>query len=392
MSLANEAHTRRAGMRGPRTVLHVAWAPFFSGAERAFLLLLKGLDPARYRPFVVSAVAGEFTEFLGEAGIPHAVVPLVHTDWRRVVPWLRGLSRMTGLARRHGVALVHANELPSFQTAGYAARILGVPAICHVRFPFSGPAARWMLKPGFRRAVFVSDALRRDVTAGEESFFGARCAVVHDGVELPVLPSPEERRRGRLVLGLSESGPLVLIAGQVSEVKGIWEFIEAAARLCGAGSPAHFVVLGDDLKTAGAVRRDAEARVRALGIGDRVSFLGFRKDAPSLIALFDVVTVPSHVEPLGNATLEAMAAARPVVGSNVGGIPEMIVDGETGLLVPARDSAALAAAIDTLVSDPVLSDRLGAAGRERAALHFSVPAHAARMQAIYDEVVTVGAA
>lgn len=369
------------------SVMHVAWAPFFSGAERAFLLLLKGLDPARYRPFVVSGTRGEFTHCLDEAGISNAVLPLVHSDWRHCVQWARSVGTLTRLALRERVSLVHSNELPSFQPAAYAARLARLPAICHVRFPFGGPAARWLLKPGFARAVFVSDALRREVVEGEEKFFGAKTDVVHDGVALPELPSLGDLASRRAALELPADVPLVLIAGQVSEVKGIWEFIEAARFLVSRGSHAHFVVLGDDLKGRGQLRREAEERVRALGIAHQFTFLGFRADAPGLIPLFDVVAVPSHVEPLGNATLEAMAAARPVVGANVGGIPEMVQDGVTGVLIPPRDAVALAEAIGGLLADRPRSESMGRAGRLRAASSFSVEAHAARVQAIYDEVL-----
>jgi glycosyltransferase involved in cell wall biosynthesis len=131
----------------------------------------------------------------------------------------------------------------------------------------------------------------------------------------------------------------------------------------------------------------AEQRVRDLGLFERFRFLGFRANAPRLIPAFDIVAVPSHVEPLGNATLEAMAAARPVVGSRVGGIPEMVVDRETGLLVAARDPVGLADAIGTLIHDAKLRERLGLAGRARAERAFSLEAHGQRLQRLYDQVL-----
>ena len=97
--------------------------------------------------------------------------------------------------------------------------------------------------------------------------------------------------------------------------------------------------------------------------------------------------MPSHIEPLGNATLEAMAAGRPVVGSRVGGIPEMVVDGETGVLVPPQDPPALAAALEPLIGSPDLRERLGRAARERAERAFSLAAHASRLQSLYDSVL-----
>jgi glycosyltransferase involved in cell wall biosynthesis len=284
------------------------------------------------------------------------------------------------------VRIVHANDVPSFQPAGYAARMLGLPAITHVRFPDSKAGYGWFLKPGFRRALFVSGALRDDAIREAPELFGERSEVAHDGVRLPELPDAGGRRRLRQELGLPSEGLVVAITGQVSEIKGIWEFIDAVGRLVAGGVDATFAVLGDDLKGKGETRRRAEQLVAECGLASRVRFLGFKPDAPRLIPAFDLVAVPSHVEPLGNATLEAMASAVPVVGSRVGGIPEMIVDGVTGLLVPSRDATALAGAIGSLLAEPARLRAMGQAGRERAAEAFSPQAHARQVQAVYDRL------
>src|SRR5262249_5198686 len=153
------------------------------------------------------------------------------------------------------------------------------------------------------------------------------------------------------------------------------------------GSTILLTVLGDDLRNQGALRREAEQAVNDRGLNETVRFLGFRANAQRLIPAFDIVAVPSHVEPLGNATLEAMASARPVVGSRVGGILEMVVDGVTGTLVPSRSPADLAAAIASLADDPGRALAYGRAGRQRVAETFSVDAHVTHAQRIYDEAL-----
>jgi glycosyltransferase involved in cell wall biosynthesis len=233
------------------------------------------------------------------------------------------------------------------------------------------------------KALFVSHALRRDVEAATPGLFDGRATVVHDGVVPMRVPDEAERAAGRARLLLPDDRPAIVIAGQVVAIKGIWDFIDAARMLIERGHRSTFVVLGDDLKDDGRTRREAEARVRSLGLDEHFRFLGFRPDAPALIPLFDVVAVPSHVEPLGNATLEAMAAGRPVVGARVGGIPEMVVEGETGLLVPPQAPAELADALGRLIIDPVLRARLGEAGARRARSTFSLAAHVARLEEIY---------
>jgi glycosyltransferase involved in cell wall biosynthesis len=371
----------------PRTVLVVSWAPFFSGAERALVILLEALDRRRYRPVVALGTRGQLEDELRARDIRVFHIPIAYSGVRNAPSWLASVGRFARLIRRERVTLVHANDVPSFQPAGYAARLLGVPAITHVRFPDSRAGFQWFLRPGFRQALFVSAALRDAAVQEAPALFADRNEVVHDGVRLPDVISEAARDRVRGELGLPLDRPVVAFTGQIAEIKGIWEFVDAAALLISRGSPATFAVLGDDLKGRGALRRQAEEAARARGLNGQIRFLGFRPDAPRLIPAFDVVAVPSHVEPLGNATLEAMAAGRPVVGSRVGGIPEMIVDGVTGSLVPARDPAALAGAIEHLVQRPDEARAFGNAARQRAADAFGMTRHARAVEAAYDRTL-----
>jgi glycosyltransferase involved in cell wall biosynthesis len=216
--------------------------------------------------------------------------------------------------------------------------------------------------------------------------FDGRSGVLHDCVELQKEWSAEETVRCRRDLGLPENRPLVALTGQIAEVKGIWDFVEAARILASQSPEPFFVVLGDDLRTQGRMRRAMEERVESLGLTSRFRFLGFLRDAPRLVQAFDIIAVPSHVEPLGNATLEAMAAGRVVVGTKVGGIPEMVVEDKTGLLVPPSDPISLAQALWRSIRDRELWSRMSAAARQRAETAFGAQAHAQRLQASYDRL------
>ena len=369
-----------------RRVLYVAWAPFFSGAERALLLTIRALDTTRYEPFVVAGTDGEFASQIRSLGVPCQYTSLRQLDRRRPIGGIVSVASVLAAAVRHRVSLIHSNDMPSFQPGGYAARILRIPALTHVRFPDKASGYRWFFRPGFSLALFVSRALMDDAVAEAPDVFRERSAVLHDCVEPQDPLPPDQIAAIRSELGLPSDRVLVAITGQVAEVKGIWDFVSAADLLVKRRSPAHFVVLGDDLKTNGMTRREMETRVAALGLSSRFTFLGFRRDAPRIVQGFDIIAVPSLIEPLGNATLEAMAAGRPVIGSRVGGIPEMIVDGETGLLVPPSNPAGLADGIERLVNDAPLRERMSRAARSRAGTAFGMRTHASALAEFYESV------
>lgn len=370
----------------PRRVLYLAWAPFFSGAERALLLTLRSLDPARYVPYVLAGTDGEFVAQVRSLGIPCDVAELRAFDARHPVASSLSIAAVLRAATRHRASLIHANEVPSFQPGGYAARALRLPSVTHVRFFDHGRGYRWFLRSRPSASLFVSQNLHGHAIAEAPAVFEGRSQVLYDAVEPQAEWSPAEHARVRAELGLPLDRPVVAIAGQIAEIKGIWDFVEAIAVLAARDEEPCFAVLGDDMRSGGAVRRAMEERVAALGLSGRVTFLGFRNDAPRIVQAFDIIVVPSHEEPLGNATLEAMAVGRPVVGTRVGGIPEMIVEGKTGLLVPRSDPTALADAIGTLVRDRRLRAQMSAAARERAHNTFGMAVHGHRLQTIYDRL------
>jgi len=371
-------------------ILYLAWAPFFSGAERALLLTIRSLDPSRYEPHVLAGTDGEFAAQVRAMGVPCEIAPLRPMDIRHPFASARSVATVIRAASRSRAAVIHSNEVPSFQPGGYAARLLRIPSVTHVRFFDRAAGYRWFLRSHFSRALFVSKDLLTSAMQEAPDLFDGRSDVLYDAVESRHVWSEADRATARIALGLPVDRTLVAITGQIAEVKGIWDFIDAASILSNRGTEPYFVVLGDDLKNGGATRRAMQERVASLGLNDRFTFLGFRTDAPEIVQAFDIVAVPSHVEPLGNATLEAMAAGRPVVGARVGGIPEMIVDGETGTLVPPRDPESLANALAAFVFDSRLRRRMSTAAQRRASEQFSLQAHGRRLQTHYDVLRSLG--
>jgi glycosyltransferase involved in cell wall biosynthesis len=367
-----------------------SWAPFYAGAEVAALRLAVGLRDAGQEVACAIGTDGELLARLRDEGIAAELILTRFTDkwgWRR---YRSSRRQFAGWLDRVRPDLVHSNDLPTHQMASDAARSLGLPRVCHHRWIFDGAAIDWFNKYGAERHVFVSRALMSDLCARSARLSAAPRDVVYDGLPLPPCPPESDRVSAKRALGLDPHKPLTLFAGQVIERKGVADALRAwhELRTKWAGA-ASLAIVGDDLNGNGTYRSAMEAL--ATELGSTVAFTGFQKNVAQWLTAADIVLVPSHAEPLGNATLEGMAHGRAVIGCDVGGIPEMIEDGRTGVLVPPKCPAKLAEAIDRLLADPAMRNHLGAAARRRCEELFDIRAHVAAIRRQYELLATTSA-
>ena len=335
---------------------------------------------------------GELREDLQAAGVEVLVRPLAVL--RRAAMSPGGLARtgaalardgggLARLARRRGVALVHTNT--SVTLGGSAAsRLAGIPHVWHVREIFSGFERFW---PAYRRLLLSADALPCVSRATCAQLGGdPRARVLHDG--LGVQPRRGRRDAARAALDLPADAFVCAVLGRISTWKGQDVLIRALADPALAPSGAVALVAGDPWQGEEARLEELRALAATLGVADRVRFAGFRSDVENVYGAADVVCVPStQPDPLPNAALEAAAAGCCVVAADHGGLPEILDDGRTGLLVSPGDPAALAAALARLHADPPRRTRLGAAAAADVRLRFAPERLLARTQDLYDELL-----
>jgi glycosyltransferase involved in cell wall biosynthesis len=337
-----------------------SWTPWgFSEALAGGARIRKPLYA--FAPVVVAAALRKARAVLAEGGFD-----VVHVHW--VVPNGPIGARVSS---RHGLPLVvslHGSDMAVSERS----RVLG-------------RVTRWSLRRCAAVTAPSGDLLERARGLGAAGLL-ERVPYGADAEAFEVVPGTAQALRRRL--GLGSESIVVAGIGRLIPVKGFEYLVEAHAAAVASEPDLRLVLVGD-----GDGRRALEERVRALGVSDTVVLTGAvaPSEIPAYMAAADVVSVPSvrhggYVDGLPNVALEAMAAGKPVVGSRVGGIPELVRDGENGLLVPEKDAAALADALVMLARDPAFRARLGASGREEIRTERSWDAVGRRFVEIYERV------
>ncbi len=370
----------------PLKICLTSWAPFVAGAEIAAERLAVGLLEAGHEVLMVVGTDGEALARFRKAGIRCQHIPQQFTDKRKWLAYRRSRNALKELLGREQPDLVHSNDLPTHQMTSDAAARLGIPRVCHHRWIFERSAIDWLNKFGAEQHLFVSEALMTMLCDESERLRNSERAVDYDGLPIPELPSVADRSAAKREVELDPERVTVLFAGQIIERKGVADVLHAWDEIAeSVRQQAELVIVGDDLENDGDYRRQMETLAGHLG--RPVRFTGFQRNVPRWLTAADIVLVPSHAEPLGNATLEAMAHGRPVIGSDVGGIPEMVRDGQTGLIVPPRSPRELAAAVERLIAAPQQRDALGSEARRQCEQRFSLKTHVDETLRHYHEVL-----
>ena len=300
------------------------------------------------------------------------------TDWT-------DFKRYRDFFRRENVDIIHAHTQDDGLVPAAAARLAGVPAsflTWHLPFPFKRRVrGRLMMAALHRRLIAISGSVA--AMHLQNGVGPKKLEVIHHGTDVEAFRAlTQDALSVRTSLGIKPEELAVGIIGRVASEKGHRDLIEAVHLLRGHALGLCVVVAGDGPHLE-SLRQEAADRENS-GAGSRVIFTGFREDINNVIAAVDIVAVPSlWPEPCSAVIQQGMALGKPVVGTRTGGTPEMIAEGETGLLVPVGDPAALASALKQLADSPELRQAMGEAGLRRVEAHFTLRAMTDRIESLY---------
>ncbi len=342
--------------------VHIDTARTWRGGQNQVFLTVVGLRSRGHRALVIAHPDGELRRRMAAGGDLLALTPRSEMD-------LRAAWQLSRLVRRLGPDIVHAHDAHGAAMAALALSLAGsrrapiLVAARRVDFHVGKNAfSRWKYR---QVDCFICASRLIQSMLVQDGVEGDRTTVVYEGVDLErVTRAPSVDAHA--AFSLPADAPIVGNVAALVPHKGQRYLIQAAALVITEIPEARFLIVGE-----GELHASLAQQVRQLHLDQHVILTGFRTDVLSLHKSFDLFVMSSVTEGLGTSVLDAMACGRPIAATRAGGVPEIVVDGETGVLVPVRDAQALAAGIVRLLRDDSLRRRMGQAGRERVRTAFS---------------------
>lgn len=364
--------------------------PSVGGTEHAQARLARAVEGDEFTSIAFCLPdAREVADLFGQAGIPVASYEAAEPSFRHPAAYLRTSIALARKLRHERVDLVHFADVIAAHRGSLAAALARIPSVAQVRNAFPDVLSRrdqTFLAP-VRRFAFVSADAQRvfgyPVAAG-------RGQVLYDGMD-PLPPDPLARAQVRAELDIPDTTRVIGMVARVAPQKDYPTLVKAAVDVVAAHPDVRFLVVGQysAIPTYAEHHAMVLQLLRESGLTAHFTFTDHRDDVERLISAMDVCVLSTHQEGLPLVILEAMAQSKPFIGTAVGGVPEIVRDGETGLLVPHGDAPALARAVVRLLDDTALAARLGAGGRALVKGEFSMAQFRERSRALYRSVLGV---
>ncbi|MEJ2266035.1 MAG: glycosyltransferase family 4 protein [Anaerolineales bacterium] len=376
------------------SILFIDHASAIGGAQRSLLLLLEYLDKHHWSPHL-GCVPGSLAAHAHAAGIPtHPLrLPRLRRSPRFPLDWLAGARAIARLAHQIQAYLLVSNTVRAASYCALASRSERMPFVWHMRdFWLSETRPRWIFADALGKKILsraASLVIANSAATARHLPHSDKLQVVPNGIEVEKFnPSPGAAREFRNRFDIPLDSQLVGTAGRMRPWKGQERFLHMAQQVLTVAPDTHFVLVGGDpFNMDSHYERDLIRLARNLSIGDRVTFTGHLEDVRPALAAMHIFVHPGDPEPFGLVNLEAMASGKPVVAFDHGALPEIVLQGETGVLVPPEDPAHLAHAVIGLLKDPHRRTEMGQRGRQRACSHFKIQDTAAKTAQLYERLL-----
>jgi glycosyltransferase involved in cell wall biosynthesis len=367
-------------------ILYVHGIEAIGGAERDLISLLKTLDRHTWEPHVVCPGTGPFRDLLHAIAVPTHALSL--PPWRKVRSFFQRRSaaqRLGALVDQLDPAMIHVNDIwwvPHTVRAIASRRSNPVPIVAHVRQEIEPAKVQRYGLDRVEAVIAISRQIEQSLIAGGVSTRKVR--TLYSGIDLFKRQLTYDGQAIRQMIGIPDGAVLLGTIANLFPRKGYEVMLQALPAIVRAAPTVPYVIVGSD-------GSDYADRLKQLAhelkIADRVHIVGFQDPVQPFLASLDLYVHPALMEGFGIAVVEAMAMGKAVVATTTGGLPEVVAQGETGLLVPPGDVESLAATVVSLLQDRVRREQLGRNGSARVHEHFSLDAYVAKVEHLYGQVL-----
>ena len=391
----------RSSINKPINILYFENVSVLGGAAIVLRNLIKKIKREDEINLIAVCPEGELAEVFRKDGI---IVEIVNS--KRIARTLNPLKlllyffnflqvnlKLLRIIRRHNVNILHANSLGAHIYSFFAVKIAGIPNIWHLHDILKDRKSNRLLciflSKMANQIVVVSHAVKKSLV--DFGINSNKIKIIYNGLDLKYWkPSIYTQNYLLREFNIDKSDFIKIgIIGQLAKWKGQDVFLDSVTYLIRVGNAnLKFFIIGDELfKGENDYKDSLYKKVRVNRIGDYVIFTGKRNDIPNIMAFLDIVIVCSHYpDPLPTVVLEAMAMSKVVIGTNIGGIPEMILNNKTGILVPPNDPEALTKAILGLINQPDKIKEMGIKARERIKLNFTIEKNVETVRNLYSKL------
>lgn len=357
----------------------------FGGGQISLLNLLQTLDKKKFNPLVVCPSEGNLVSEISKLCIPVAVIPMLTLRKLRIVKFIKSITALLYFIRDNNIDLIHTNGSRCTIYGGIAAKLVRIPLLWHVRIADKDPLLDKFLCLLSTKIIVTSKAVGRKFDLCKEN----KVVLIPNGVDTKRFNPEIDAQHIREQFEVSNEEFLIGTIAQLIPWKGHKTLLYAANEVIKKIPNTKFLIVGEEVKETKGYKDELQEITKHLKIEKNVLFTGFRRDTPEILSSLDLFVLPSKKEHFGRVIIEAMACAKPVIATNAGGVPEIVKDGITGILVPPGDAKALACAILSLLQNNEKVRRMGIAGRKRVEEEFSLESHTCQIQNLYNETLCV---
>ncbi|MCQ9205357.1 MAG: glycosyltransferase family 4 protein [Omnitrophica bacterium] len=370
-------------------ILYIANKGYFKGGGQVSLWnLVRRINPDKFIPHFICPSQGAFFDTLTRDQISVDIISYPHFKTLNMFAVLKAISLIKQIAIEKKIDLIHANGPRMNLLSGLVAKICKMPVVWH---------ERTLVEKGMwdsdRFFSFLADKIICNSDAIRERFLKngkihKKVITIINGVDTTLFNPHVDGSSVRREFNIRDNEIVIGMAGRIEPSKGQLCFLKAARDLASKYNNLKFLIAGGIFSECPInYKRELEEFITKHNLEKKVIFAGVRNDMPQILAAMNIMVLAADAEACGRVLFEAMACAKPIVATNTGGTPEIVIDKETGLLVPPKNSKALVKAIIALLDDKDLAKQMGVKGRERVEKYFTIQEHVRKTEAVYEEIL-----